>query len=564
MHPDPSESSAIEQKIRTAHWSGLGLWNLYFVIKLFLYSTGHINLHIFYNIFFALFLIAPVAPPWLYKVRNLLAFPAGAALFYYDSWFPPLSRVLEQTEVSKFSNDYLLEFAFRFVNWGMIGATCLVLAFYFLVLRRIQRLTLLTITGLFLVSLTHWSNYWVPYLQLAFTHIHIAESSTKQQAELTYGIEGTEPADAVLELGAVMSLDQVLDSELASFYATEQDRLVTFDEMPQAEDFDLLFLNICSLSWDDLQMTHQTEHPLFAQMDIMFEQFNAATSYSSPAVQRLLQANCGQQPHQILYESANEQCYLFSSLQTLGFETQAALNHNGQFQNLLDDLLKQPAFEQAFIPESLEKVLKGFDDSPIWSDYQTLDAWWTQRQQVSGHQPTALLYNSISLHDGNRTLEEGSFGLSAPYEHRVKTLLDDILLFLQQLRASGRRVLVIFIPEHGAAFRGDTMQVVGLREIPTQEITLVPVGLSFIGVEAPPEAPLIIEQPSSFLALAELLKRIIKERAFTQQIEWVELIYDLPETALVSENEAAVALWYEGQPYVRINGRSWADIKTTQ
>ncbi len=40
------------------------------------------------------------------------------------------------------------------------------------------------------------------------------------------------------------------------------------------------------------------------------------------------------------------------------------------------------------------------------------------------------------------------------------------------------------MPEHGAALRGDKMQIAGMREIPTPAITLVPVGIKVIGQDA--------------------------------------------------------------------------------
>lgn len=560
MFPYFTEHYLTKKNARTDQWRGLGWWNLYFIFKLFLYWTGHINLHIFYNIVFAFFLIIPIPAIGLYRLRDLLAIPAGIALFYYDSWFPPLTRLFEQTEVFKFSNQYLLELALRFINWELIGASLLIVATYFFWLRWFKRLTLCVMSALVLVSLTHWSNYWVPYLQLAFTHIHIAESSTNQQAEIVYGANAKDLPEPTLALDAVKSLDQVLDDELALFYEIEQERVIPFDAQQAAGDFDIVFFNICSLSWDDLRATGYAEHPLFAQMDIIFEQFNAATSYSSPAVLRLLRANCGQPAHHDLYEPAPQQCLLFSNLQALGFDTQVTLNHDGQFQNLLDDLQKEPAFAPPLIPSHLDPVLTGFDESPVWNDFQTLDFWWQQQTAKEAQQPTALLYNSITLHDGNRELGDEQADLSAPYDRRVKALLDDLHEFMTQLEDSGREVLVVFIPEHGAAFRGDQMQVTGLREIPTQKITLVPVGLRFIGAASHPEAPVQINGPSSFLALAELVKRIMAEQVFEKkEVDWSALVEGLPETPLVSENEAAVALWHEGKPYVRILGRSWAE-----
>ncbi len=62
--------------------------------------------------------------------------------------------------------------------------------------------------------------------------------------------------------------------------------------------------------------------------------------------------------------------------------------------------------------------------------------------------------------------------------------------------------MVVVVPEHGGALKGDRMQVSGLRDIPSPSITDVPVGVKFFGMKAPHQgAPIVIDQPSSFLAI---------------------------------------------------------------
>lgn len=63
--------------------------------------------------------------------------------------------------------------------------------------------------------------------------------------------------------------------------------------------------------------------------------------------------------------------------------------------------------------------------------------------------------------------------------------------------------MVVVVPEHGGALKGDRMQVSGLRDIPSPSITDVPVGVKFFGMKAPHQgAPIVIEQPSSFTAIS--------------------------------------------------------------
>lgn len=556
MESEIAEKSPQGRTVSRTIWRGLGFWNFYFIGKLLLYWSGYMDLHVFYNLLFATALIFPLRPLWLHRLRNIVAVPAGVALFYYDTWLPPIRRLLDQPEVLQFSNDYLLELAGRFINWELIGAAFIALV-VFLFLSQWLRMSLLTMLALFGLAFAQWSEHWLPQVEWTFSHAHEVEQRPPSEGQVAQSVETT-PAPA-----RGLSLNELLDEELRDFYAAEQKRTVAFDlQDTPPQDFDVLFLNICSLSWDDLDATGQLRHPLFNLLDIVFTQFNAATSYSGPAVHRLLQASCGQQSHQALYEEQDPQCSLFGHLKRLGFATQAALNHDAEFQNLIDDVMSEPAFGDAFIPTGQKAVLRGFDNSPIWDDYETLSAWWAQQDSDASRAPAALFYNSITLHDGNREPTADGGGRSSPFERRISTVLDDLERFLLDLQQSGRQVLVVLVPEHGAAFRGDRMQISGLREIPTAEITLVPVGISLIGAKNRPDGPVKVEQPSSFLALSALVERIIRDEVFAQQdIDWQRLVDGLPETQLVSENEGAVSIWYEGKPYIRLDNRDWIEYR---
>ena len=54
-------------------------------------------------------------------------------------------------------------------------------------------------------------------------------------------------------------------------------------------------------------------------------------------------------------------------------------------------------------------------------------------------------------------------------------LLDDLDGFIAALDKAGRKAMVVVVPEHGAALRGDRMQIAGLREFATPSIATVPV-----------------------------------------------------------------------------------------
>ncbi|MDF4350703.1 cellulose biosynthesis protein BcsG, partial [Vibrio parahaemolyticus] len=228
-------------------------------------------------------------------------------------------------------------------------------------------------------------------------------------------------------------------------------RRVTFDTSSAMDaPFDLLFLSICSVAWDDIEIAGLADHPLFKEFDIMFDNFSSATSYSGPAVIRLLRANCGQQEHSQLFQPApSKQCYLFESLKELGFKENLLMNHNGVFDSFLELIKKDGDLQAALMSqEGLAPYQKSFDGSSIFRDKQVLDNWWQQRLNSSDDKVVAL-YNSISLHDGNRIINTNSSTSIASYKMRLKNLLDDLYAFFKTLESSKRNIVVALVPEHG-------------------------------------------------------------------------------------------------------------------
>jgi cellulose synthase operon protein YhjU len=257
-----------------------------------------------------------------------------------------------------------------------------------------------------------------------------------------------------------------LNAWLASFYAAEEKRQTTFPtQLPaDAQPFDLLFINICSLSWADIEAAGLASHPLWSHFDIEFKNFNSATAYSGPAAIRLLRASCGQPSHKNLYQQANNQCYLFDNLSKLGFTQQLMMDHNGEFGGFLKEVrdnggMQAPLMNQAGLPPTLLSF-DGFKQG----------------------KPTATFYNLLPLHDGNHYPGDRK---TADYKLRAQKLFDELDAFFTQLDKSGRKVMVVLVPEHGAALQGDKMQVSGLRDIPSPSITNVPTAIKFFGMKAP-------------------------------------------------------------------------------
>ncbi|MFJ7004873.1 cellulose biosynthesis protein BcsG [Pseudomonas putida] len=523
-----------------ARWPGLGGWNLYFLAKFLLVALGMLDFQALPNLLFAAFLLLPLPGRWLRIARQLVAVPMGAALFYQDTWFPPFSRLLAQPGVLDFSWDYLLELLGRFINWNLLGALALLLVGY-LYLRHWLRLSTLSLLGL----------TWLAVGGLPSLAVNAGQPSGNVVAS------PGKPAQA-----AALADNATLDSWLERFFASERERVTAFpainaDEQP----FDLLVINICSLAWDDLSAAGLRDNPLLSRLDVIFDQFNSATSYSGPAAIRVLRASCGQSSHAGLYQSAPEQCLLFQNLAKLGFQSNTLLNHSGHFDNFIGDITQQHMPQPGLRNTDFPRALVGFDGSPIASDLDVLRRWWGQRSG-SAAEHVSLFYNSISLHDGNRIVTADGGTRVADYATRATRLFGELGTFLDELERSGRRVVVAIVPEHGAALHGDRMQLSGMREIPTPSITHVPVGLKFIGMGQPARSePLRVSAPTSYLALSELVSRVYAGLGQQQPLDVPGLLTDLPTTEQVAQTSGAEVVNYQGRAYMRLQGQAdWQPI----
>lgn len=525
--------SSVEPAISKAKWPNLGLWNLYFLFKLGLYAAGYLNLQLLPNLVFMAFLLLPL--PWLSVriLRQIIAVPVGVVLLYQDTWLPPFSRLLQQPGVLDFSWLYFIEILERTINWALVGWLFVGTVVYLYVQPwlRVSFFTVAAFLWLGVEQQHSWPNKTLPAYaqeQASFTTINVNPGSSVQPQDM----------NAVVE----------------EFWQQESQRRVVFGQQQIQQPLDVVFLSVCSLSWDDLNQVGLGQHPVLAQFDVVLEQFNAATSYSGPAVKRLMRASCGQVPHDQLSQPIPAQCSLLDQLHAQGFEVEALFNHNGEFDGFYD--MVNTASSSVQMSEVLNQInspraFVGFDGSPIWRDKEVLSSWWQQRL-ASATPARALLYNSITLHDGNRLALPNGSSQRADYRELALGVLDDLASTVQMLAQSQRPILLVLVPEHGASLEGDRMQIAGMREIPSPAITHVPVAFKVLGVDLPANFTQVkVSQPTSYLALAELVKRVL-EQDLTQQLDWHALTTDLPTTKWIAENEQTVVVQEQGTTQIRL------------
>ena len=114
------------------------------------------------------------------------------------------------------------------------------------------------------------------------------------------------------------------------------------------------------------------------------------------------------------------------------------------------------------------------------------------------------------------------------------------------------------VPEHGAAVRGDKVQIAGLREIPTPAITQVPVGIRIFGRGLRRGGPAQVDKPTSFLAISHVVRKLLQDKSFQQGvIDPKALVEDIPETLPVSENSGTIYMRYQDTDYLRLNDGQW-------
>lgn len=513
----------------------MGLWSFYFLVKITLFFGGVFSFHFVGNLLFAIGLIYANSQLRLKLLRHYLSIPIGIALFYWDSPFPPIRNVLPKlSQLKEFSAQYYLELIARVVSWEAVSILVASFFIYYLVSKKVRMST-------------------IAFIAMACTLMPLKSNQSNDYSQIRDGTTLGMPSDAELS------------DTLKTFFESEQLRS-GFDSSSNKSksDFDIIVISVCSVSWDDLKYLKEENNPLFKRFNYLYKDFNSAASYSGPSILRLLRASKGQQEHKELYNPPVGDSLLFNHLSDSGFQTQLAMNHDGKFGGLLKEIRNEGGFKAPLYDnKSALPYLKGFDGSQIYDDYSVLSNWWMERLK-SPNKAVALFYNTITLHDGNRSSDDRLENSVETYSRRLHKLLSDLDRFYSQIDKSGRQVLIVFIPEHGAAIRRDKKEIVGLRELPSPAVTKVPVGITVAGKRGIPDPKIYeITEPSSYLALSEHISQLVKNSPFnTDSLKLSSYAKSLPSTRFVAENEDLVIMQLGTSYYFHSRDISWTPFDT--
>ncbi|MEY4749880.1 MAG: hypothetical protein RIQ60_2094 [Pseudomonadota bacterium] len=491
---------------------------------------------------------------WLAWARAALAWPLAGALAYHESALPPLSRLAQNwSAIRTFSADYLIELASRFVSPVLVAALAGGLVVWWLARRRLR-----------------WSG-WV-WLGLLLVGLQTGAQTVQGWLAPTAPVgdsagHGVQPYDISLDAKLPLATAQ-LDDFVSRFYASERGKVLRFPTQGEPA-FDLLILSVCSLSWDDIEFAGLADAPLLKRLDVVFRQFNSAASYSGPAVLRLLHAGCGQAVQSELYGAAPPACFLLRNLERAGFAPNLLLNHDGQFDGFAEQLRVASGVDLqsgASLPggNTVPVAMRSFDGSPLLDDYALLSSWW--KAHVGGNQRVALLYNTISLHDGNQVPGMSSRSSIDTYKPRAHKLFADMERMLAMIEASGRPTVVVLVPEHGGAVRGDAGQIAGLRDYPTAAVTHVPAGVALFNLgpaakRAPGQPPVVVEQVSSYTSLFAVVASLRHGGPAAAEPQRLSAVAKaLPPIAWVAENDTTRVVRQGGRSFLQLSGSGWREL----
>lgn len=506
---------------------------------MYLYAKGSIAHDVLLNLAFFAFVMAPQPGRFPQRrsfdaARQVLNAALAACLLWHDSWLPAPAQAWAQLgQQGMPSAPYIVSFLLGYFNGALLAVIVGILMVTF-VLRRWSA-AMGALVAVLLVA-APWAVAWT------------AEPA-KPAARRAAAPKATEPA-AFLE----------------EFYARESERVVLFKK-PKGPAFDIVVVHVCSMAWADLKATGLDQHAFFKQFDYVLSDFNAVSSYSNPAVMRLLRSNCGQTSHSDLYDPTPPTCLLFESLHAAGYQTWVAMSHDGHYGDYVQDIRKNGLDRATFVmpDKKVPPEAVFFDDSKTYSDLQMFKRWLDARGAAATAGPAALYYNSVNLHAGSHWVDEKKWWLREKNEQYVDVasiLLRDLNQAVELLAASKRNTVLLFVPEHGRALTSTPMQGQDLRDVPLPQITRVPVGIRLFGPGFGSGQRAAVSKPTSYLALSWLLSKFVEKSPFGASPEAVdEIVRKMPETGFVSEHSGSVIVdtgdgYFLGQkekPWIRLS-----------
>lgn len=501
-------------------------WSFYFLAKAYLHFQGSLHLHLLSNLLLMALVLLPIPGETrreriLSPLRTVLAALLAAALLWHDSWLPaPLHAWRAAAELfGTLSAGYLIRFASGAANLPTAAILLAILIACELAVRRGFKPIVFAFLALFIAG--------------------------------------------VREFGVP---SQTVSQRVSQFYEAEKRRVIRLPRPENGPPFDIVLLHVCSLSWDDLRTAGRLRHPLLSRFDTLIKNFNTVSSYSTPSALRLLRSLCGQVSQEELYRPWPRECSLLDELRGRGYKAYTAMNHRGERRRMAEQLRTFAHASPTMDTSGLAPQLVNFDETPIYGNLDVLQRWLQVR--TASAEPRALLYyNTITLHGGAHLPVPGWWKEKRidQYQQFLDMLSQDLDRFYELLKKSERNTVVLLIPEHGLGLQGGPLQMADLREIPLPELTLVPVGVKFIGKRSSFSRFEISASSDSvsYMAIADLIASFLKQSPFSEKEQKDEtVVVQSPPTSLLTENQKARITRMEGDFYLYAKERKWIKLRS--
>jgi cellulose synthase operon protein YhjU len=551
----------------------MGYWAPAFLLAIGLHLHGTLALDGALTLPLTVLLAVVVAWPWPAAWRrwvHLASLLPALALLYHQSRWPAPERLLALAQAAGgFDLRYLASLLLRATDFGLL-ATLLAAGLLLTALSRRLRLSTWVFAGLLglaLLPLSPWRVAPAAEAEGAFGADPVDDRAAAAAGALG-GRSGQAAGDAGRDdRGAPAARAPILTAAQAerAWQAYHDNGREMRLRLPRGDNgpppFDLLILNLCSLGWDDLAQAGLRDAPLLRRFDLVFDRFNSGATYSAPSALRLLQSNCGAAGEAELYGGVPSECLLWRNLEQAGYEPALLLNHDGRYGRFGEVLRREGGIDTPIAHAADAAVaLRAFDGSPIGDDGEVLTRWWRERTAVAGAAPLALLYNSITLHDGNRDPDGPALPGLDTWAPRARRLLEQLMRFVALVEASGRPTVLVLVAEHGAALRGDARQVAGLRELPMPAVTHVPAGVMLLGFGPRRSGPPVhVTQVSGHLALMTAVAALMHGGPAAAAPERLaEIARALPTGDWVAENGRSVYLQGGPHAWLRDPDGSWS------
>jgi cellulose synthase operon protein YhjU len=514
--------------IKKGRWESrdpLGVWGAYFGTKAVLHLLGYLRMQFWLNTFFLVFLLLPMPKAlsekrWANPARQTLNVVLALLLLWSDSWLPSLAYAVDF--FSKYdlpSFGYMARFfATTFLSWTTLGVAVFLFAYH-----RVSRTVFLTPVVFIMLMMVGFKNR---------------------------------------SLGATGPID----ARLQNFFEMQSREKIRFpgeQERAGLPDFDVYFLHVCSLAWDDLYTAGLDRHEFLEKdLDIVFSRFNSVTSHSTPSALRLLRGPCGQPDHGDLYvDSMDPDCYLFDALRRAGYKTYTAYAHDGEYGDMKGFIQQKGRGDPPLLPEGLAPYQTNFDGRPLFGPFDSLERVREIREK-DGAARAAIYMNLVTLHGGAHEVGEKGWWRTKRTDHYRKffdKLTSDLNRFFGAVETSGRKAVVFFVPEHGLGLRGSSIQGNDLREIPLPYITIVPAGVKLLGLEKDSETSLKIDTRVSHLALSYILDKVLRRKTLEGPNSSIiqEITAEIPETPYVAQNSDQVVMQAPDGLFLRGKDGAW-------